>query len=66
MSTLTWRVTPKRVLRSEWHKLWTVRSTWITLALTSALTIGIGLAIAATAEATGRMTKSRAHTGAHV
>ncbi|TPQ17585.1 ABC transporter permease [Streptomyces sporangiiformans] len=51
MSTLA--ITPSRVLRSEWHKLWTVRSTWITLALASALTIGIGLAIAATYESGG-------------
>jgi len=51
MSTLA--VTPSRVLRSEWHKLWTVRSTWITLALTSALTIGFGTAIGATYESGG-------------
>ncbi|NGO15393.1 ABC transporter permease [Streptomyces sp. HC44] len=51
MTTLA--ITPSRVLRSEWHKLWTVRSTWITLALSSALTIGVGLAIAATYESGG-------------
>ena len=51
MSTLA--VTPSRVLRSEWHKLWTLRSTWITLALTSALTIGVGLAIGTTYESGG-------------
>jgi ABC-2 type transport system permease protein len=28
-----YRVTGRRVLRSEWAKLWTLRSTWITLAL---------------------------------
>jgi hypothetical protein len=53
MSTLAYRVTPRRVLRSEWHKLWTVRSTWITLTLTSVLTIGVGLLIGATYKSGG-------------
>ncbi|MER5216073.1 ABC transporter permease [Streptomyces sp. NPDC002838] len=51
MTTLA--VTPTRVLRSEWHKLWTVRSTWISLALAAALTVGIGLAIGASYESGG-------------
>ncbi|MEU5347755.1 ABC transporter permease [Streptomyces sp. NPDC020766] len=51
MTTLA--LTPSRILRSEWHKLWTLRSTWITLAITSALTIGFGLAIGATYETGG-------------
>ncbi|MGX1887695.1 ABC transporter permease [Streptomyces sp. NPDC055287] len=42
-STLTHPVTPARVLRSEWHKLWTLRSSWITLLTASTLTLGIGL-----------------------
>jgi hypothetical protein len=40
-------VTPARVLHSEWHKLWTVRSTWINLALIPLLTVGTALAVAA-------------------
>ncbi|MDH6518077.1 ABC-2 type transport system permease protein [Streptomyces sp. SAI-135] len=46
-TTLPHRVTPARVLRSEWHKLWTLRSTWITLAATSALTVAMGVGISA-------------------
>ncbi|MFB7935156.1 ABC transporter permease [Streptomyces sp. NPDC056039] len=41
------RVTPARVLRSEWHKLWTLRSTWVTLAVTSALTAAMGAGLGA-------------------
>ncbi|WP_093800205.1 ABC transporter permease [Streptomyces sp. Wb2n-11] len=48
MNTPAHRVTPGRVLRSEWHKLWTLRSTWITLLTASALTLGIGLLMGAT------------------
>ncbi|MEU5725941.1 ABC transporter permease subunit [Micromonospora sp. NPDC047738] len=33
VSRPTYKVTGRRVLRSEWAKLWTLRSTWITLAL---------------------------------
>ncbi|MFF3289472.1 ABC transporter permease [Streptomyces sp. NPDC003023] len=51
MSTNT--LTPKRVLRSEWHKLWTLRSTWITLTTASALTLGIGLLMGGTYETGG-------------
>jgi hypothetical protein len=36
----TLKVTGRRVLRSEWAKLWTLRSTWITL------TLGLGFLIA--------------------
>ncbi|MEV0173035.1 ABC transporter permease [Streptomyces sp. NPDC050803] len=46
-------VTQSRVLRAEWHKLWTVRSTWISLALVPLLTIGVGLAIAGSYESGG-------------
>ncbi len=48
MTTPTYQVTPGRVLRSEWHKLWTLRSTWITLLTASALMLGIGLLMGAT------------------
>ena len=46
-TTLPHRVTPARVLRSEWHKFWTLRSTWITLAVTSALTAAMGAGLGA-------------------
>lgn len=36
---LTWR----RVVRSEWHKLWSLRSTWITLLVSTVVLIGFGL-----------------------
>lgn len=35
------RITALGLLRSEWTKLWSVRSLWITLAATFALTIGL-------------------------
>ncbi|MFE9650875.1 ABC transporter permease [Streptomyces sp. NPDC006365] len=51
MTTLA--VTPSRVLRSEWHKLWTVRSTWITLLAVSVAILGVGLTMGATYETGG-------------
>ncbi|BCJ47613.1 ABC transporter permease [Actinoplanes ianthinogenes] len=33
-----------RAVRAEWSKLWSVRSTWITLGAAVALTVGLGLA----------------------
>lgn len=47
IATLPYRVTPARVLRSEWHKLWTLRSTWVNLVATSALTLAMGAGVAA-------------------
>ncbi|MFJ5264137.1 ABC transporter permease [Streptomyces sp. NPDC088387] len=47
------RVTPARVLHAEWHKLRTLRSTWVSLALTLALTLATGLAIAGSFESGG-------------
>jgi ABC-2 type transport system permease protein len=38
----TYKVTQSRVLRSEWAKFWSVRSTWITLALALIALIGFG------------------------
>lgn len=46
-------VTPARVLRSEWHKLWTLRSTWVTLSATSVLILATGLLVAAGHEPDG-------------
>ncbi|MFI6645892.1 ABC transporter permease [Streptomyces sp. NPDC050504] len=48
-----YRLTPRRVLRSEWHKLWTLRSTWITLLSSSLMILGIGLTMGITYEAGG-------------
>ncbi|MEU3610143.1 ABC transporter permease [Streptomyces sp. NPDC035033] len=42
------RLTHARVLRSEWHKLWTLRSTWITVLTAVALTLGVGVLMGAT------------------
>ncbi|GAA4317207.1 ABC transporter permease [Streptomyces venetus] len=52
-ATLPHRVTPARVLRSEWHKLWTLRSTWVTLIVTSVLTAAMGAGLAAAYDGTG-------------
>ncbi|GAB2869338.1 ABC transporter permease [Streptomyces deserti] len=52
-ATVVYRVTPARVLHSEWHKLWTLRSTWITLVATSILTIAMGLGLAAAYDGSG-------------
>ncbi|MFF9195105.1 ABC transporter permease [Streptomyces sp. NPDC014779] len=41
-------ITPTRVLRAEWHKLWTVRSTWATLLTAVALVLGVGILMGAT------------------
>ncbi|WBB59984.1 ABC transporter permease [Streptomyces sp. WMMC500] len=43
-----YRVTYPRVLRSEWSKLWSLRSTWYALAAVVVLALGIGLAVGAT------------------
>lgn len=51
MTTLA--LTPARIVRSEWHKLWTVRSTWIMLTAATVVTIGIGIAIGASYEQDG-------------
>ncbi|MFC7309353.1 ABC transporter permease [Streptomyces monticola] len=40
------RLTSRRVLRSEWHKLWTLRSTWITLLAAAVFTLAIGFVMA--------------------
>jgi len=46
--TSSYRITPARVLRSEWHKLLSLRSTWITLATAAVLVPGVGLVMAGT------------------
>ncbi|MFJ9537572.1 ABC transporter permease [Streptomyces sp. NPDC101225] len=42
-----YRVTGRRVLASEWAKLWSLRSTWITLGLGLLFLVGFGLIAAA-------------------
>jgi ABC-2 type transport system permease protein len=42
-----YQITGRRVLRSEWAKLWSLRSTWITLAVALVLTVLFGLISAA-------------------
>ena len=42
-----YQVTGPRVLRSEWAKLWSLRSTWITLGLALLFLVGFGLIAAA-------------------
>ncbi|MEU6260356.1 ABC transporter permease [Streptomyces sp. NPDC047043] len=44
----TYKVTGPRVLRSEWAKFWTLRSSWITLAVAVVLLIAFGAIAAAT------------------
>ncbi|MFC8128216.1 ABC transporter permease [Streptomyces sp. NPDC057302] len=46
--TSPYRLTSRGILRSEWHKLWTLRSTWIMLGLASVCTVAIGMIAAAT------------------
>lgn len=43
-----YRVTPARVLRSEWHKLRSLRSSWITLTAATALVLAVGLVMGTT------------------
>ncbi len=41
-----YRLTARGIVRSEWTKLWSLRSTWITLSCAAVLTIGIGMIVA--------------------
>ncbi|MFD3575078.1 ABC transporter permease [Streptomyces sp. NPDC058644] len=47
-STAPYRLSTRGVLRSEWHKLWTLRSTWIMIGLASVFTVVIGMIVGAT------------------
>lgn len=47
-TTQAYRVTPARVLRSEAHKLRTLRSSWITLGSAAALVLSVGIIMGAT------------------
>ncbi|GGO46465.1 ABC transporter permease [Streptomyces lasiicapitis] len=43
-----YRLTPAGILRSEWHKLWTLRTTWITLLTATALVLAVGITMGST------------------
>ena len=43
-----YRVTGLRVLRSEWGKFWSLRSSWITLGITLVLLVAVGAIASAT------------------
>ncbi|MFH8518377.1 ABC transporter permease [Streptomyces gelaticus] len=43
-----YRVTPTRVLRSEWHKLRSLRSSWITMGSAAVLMLAVGLVMGTT------------------
>ncbi|WP_367043513.1 ABC transporter permease [Streptomyces sp. Je 1-332] len=43
-----YRLSTKGVLRSEWHKLWTLRSTWIILLTAAALVLAVGITMGVT------------------
>ncbi|MFI7012589.1 ABC transporter permease [Streptomyces sp. NPDC050145] len=48
MSATPHTVTPRRVLTSEWHKLRTLRSTWLTLALAATVALAVGIVMGST------------------
>ncbi|MFJ1708387.1 ABC transporter permease [Kitasatospora sp. NPDC088346] len=54
-----YRVTGRRVLRAEWAKLWSLRSTWITLGLALLFVVAFGLIASA-------QYKSRLTSGGHM
>ncbi|MFI6449533.1 ABC transporter permease [Kitasatospora sp. NPDC050543] len=54
-----YRVTGRRVLRAEWAKLWSLRSTWITLGLALLFVVAFGLIASA-------QYKSRITSGGHM
>lgn len=43
-----YRITAPRILRSEWHKLHSLRSTWITLISAVVMVLGVGLIMGGT------------------
>ncbi|MGW6025137.1 ABC transporter permease [Streptomyces sp. NPDC055214] len=47
-SPAPYHLTSRGILRSEWHKLWTLRSTWIMLGLASVFTVILGMIVGAT------------------
>ncbi|MFJ7530244.1 ABC transporter permease [Streptomyces griseus] len=51
--TARYRVTPTRVLRSEWHKLRSLRSSWITVVSAIVMVLGVGLIMGGTYTSSG-------------
>ncbi|GAA3145474.1 ABC transporter permease [Streptomyces rectiviolaceus] len=47
-ATAPYHLSSRGILRSEWHKLWTLRSTWIMLGLASIFTVILGVILGAT------------------
>ncbi|MDK0521019.1 ABC transporter permease [Streptomyces sp. ML-6] len=47
-SRRSYRITPARILRSEWHKLRSLRSSWITLISASVLVLAVGVVMGTT------------------
>ncbi|MEO3749856.1 ABC transporter permease [Streptomyces sp. B6B3] len=45
-----YRLTGWGIVRSEWTKLWSLRSTWITLSCAAALSVGLGILVGASHE----------------
>ncbi|MEU9713473.1 ABC transporter permease [Streptomyces sp. NPDC047967] len=43
-----YRITPRRVLHAEWHKLRSLRSSWITVISAVVMVLGVGLIMGAT------------------
>ncbi|MZD04932.1 ABC transporter permease [Streptomyces sp. SID5785] len=41
-------LTPRRIVTSEWHKLRTLRSTWLTLGLAAVLVLAVGIVMGST------------------
>ncbi|MFD6762990.1 ABC transporter permease [Streptomyces roseolus] len=48
MTTISHGITPSRVFRSEWHKLWTLRSTWTAVGSAVLLVLGVGVLMGTT------------------
>ncbi|MFI0018238.1 ABC transporter permease [Streptomyces griseus] len=48
LSPSPYRITPTHVLRSEWHKLRSLRSTWITVVSAVVMVLGVGLIMGGT------------------
>ena len=59
-----YRVTGRRVVRSEWAKLWSLRSSWITLAVAALFLVMIGVIAAAVYSPTGPLGGKTAASGA--
>ncbi|MEV6395711.1 ABC transporter permease [Streptomyces sp. NPDC051907] len=48
LAPTAYRVTPARVMRSEWHKFWSLRSSWITLFSAYAVILAVGITMGTT------------------